>query len=92
MAKRALAEQRKHEAERLEAALGDQQRQLMRRGARPLSLLDRFLQTKWGDLFTVSGWQLGGTGDAPPARARRVSRGRACATRALVMRWARARP
>ncbi|KAI8470981.1 MAG: hypothetical protein J3K34DRAFT_508101 [Monoraphidium minutum] len=55
MCKRALADQRKHEAERLEAALRDQQRQIMRRSARPLSLVDKFLQTKWGDYFTGIG-------------------------------------
>jgi hypothetical protein len=53
MCKRALAEQRKHEADRLEAALRDQHRQIMRRSARPLSLIDKFLQTKWGDYYTV---------------------------------------
>lgn len=36
------------------AALRNQQRQLQRRSARPLSLIDKFLQTKWGDDFTVS--------------------------------------
>jgi hypothetical protein len=53
MCKRALADQRKHEGERLEAALRDQQRQIMRRSARPPSLIEKFLQTKWGDYFTV---------------------------------------
>ena len=56
LCKRALAEQRKHEAERLEAALRDQQRQIMRRSARPPSLVEKFLQTKWGDYFTVGAW------------------------------------
>ncbi len=52
MLKRTLAEQRKHDAERLELALRDQQRKFARRGARPPSLIDKFIQTKWGDSFT----------------------------------------
>jgi hypothetical protein len=65
LCKRALAEQRKHEAERLEAALRDQHRHLQRRSARAPSLVEKFLQTKWGDYFTVGtlgrvhGWGLG---------------------------------
>jgi hypothetical protein len=62
LVKRALADQRKHEAERLEAALRDQQRAIARRGARPLSLLDRFLRTKWGDNFAVGVFACGGWG------------------------------
>lgn len=64
MCKRALADQRKHEAERLEAALHDQQRQIMRRSARPLGLIDKFLQTKWGDYFTVGTSGAGARGTA----------------------------
>ncbi|KAF6260393.1 hypothetical protein COO60DRAFT_1637651 [Scenedesmus sp. NREL 46B-D3] len=49
--KRTLADARKHEAERIEAALRDQKRKIARREARQPGLLDKFLQTKWGDYF-----------------------------------------
>ena len=49
--KRTLAEQRKQEAERIEAALKDQQRKIARRGARQPTLIEKFIQTKWGDYF-----------------------------------------
>eukprot|EP00775_Hariotina_reticulata_P003750 gene3750-4008_t len=49
--KRTLAEQRKHEQERIDQALRDEKRKIARRDARPPSLLERFLQTKWGDYF-----------------------------------------
>jgi len=41
-----LAEQRKHEQERVEAALKDQKRKIARREARQPSPLEKFLQTK----------------------------------------------
>jgi hypothetical protein len=44
--KRTLADSRKQEAERIEAALRDQKRKIARREARQPSLLDKFLQTK----------------------------------------------
>lgn len=44
--KRSLADARKQEAERIEAALRDQKRKIARRQARQPSLLDKFLQTK----------------------------------------------
>ncbi|WIA09549.1 hypothetical protein OEZ85_008944 [Tetradesmus obliquus] len=49
--KRSLADARKQEAERIEAALRDQKRKIARRQARQPSLLDKFLQTKCGDYF-----------------------------------------
>jgi hypothetical protein len=49
--KRTLAEQRKQETERIEAALKDQQRKIARRGARQPTLIEKFIQTKWGDYF-----------------------------------------
>ena len=57
LCKRALADQRKHEAERLEAALRDQERQILRRGARPPSLIEKFVATKFGDYFQVWWWR-----------------------------------
>ena len=44
--KRSLADARKQEAERIEAALRDQKCKIARRQARQPSLLDKFLQTK----------------------------------------------
>jgi hypothetical protein len=46
MLKCTLAEQRKHEQERVEAALRDQKRKIARRKARQPTLLEKFLQTK----------------------------------------------
>lgn len=46
MLKCTLAEQRKHEQERVEAALKDQKRKIARREARQPTPLERFLQTK----------------------------------------------
>lgn len=46
MLKCTLAEQRKHEQERVEAALRDQKRKIARREARQPTLLEKFLQTK----------------------------------------------
>ena len=36
-------------------ALLDQHRRIARRSARPPSHIERFVQTKWGDYFTVRG-------------------------------------
>lgn len=44
--KRTLAEQRKHEQERIDAALRDQKRKIARREARQLNVIEKFLQTK----------------------------------------------
>lgn len=44
--KRTLAEQRKHEQERIDTALKDQKRKIARREQRQPSLIDKFLQTK----------------------------------------------
>lgn len=46
MLKCTLAEQRKHEQERVEAALRDQKRKFARREARQPTALEKFLQTK----------------------------------------------
>jgi hypothetical protein len=53
--KRTLAEQRKHEAERIAAALKDQQRRIARRGARPKNTIEKFLHTTWGADFDPLG-------------------------------------
>jgi hypothetical protein len=53
--KRTLVEQRKAEIEHIETAVKDQQRKFARRVSRPPSLLEKFLQTKWGDNFEGMG-------------------------------------